>query len=232
MIDKNSPIGIFDSGLGGLTVFKAVRRLMPAENLIYFGDTARVPYGTKSREAVIAFSREIAAMLSARGVKLLIVACNTASSLALEEARKVSRVPVIGVIEPGPCHRKTARVDNDLADLVKQIFFIMNTHDCLVGRGKHRVESGEGNVLGIGPAVINSCPDLMHELRKLGLWRPALLEVKISTAFERLDGDLFPPFPGKNNKGDELVGITDFFQKLDAIHSRHLVIGDNSLEPG
>ena len=59
MFNKKSPIGIFDSGLGGLTVFKAVRRLMPSENLIYFGDTARVPYGTKSKEAVIAFSREI-----------------------------------------------------------------------------------------------------------------------------------------------------------------------------
>ena len=78
---KNSerPIGIFDSGLGGLTVFKSVRRLMPRENIIYFGDTARVPYGTKSKEAVIAFSKEITALLSDRGVKLIIVACNTAS---------------------------------------------------------------------------------------------------------------------------------------------------------
>jgi len=100
-MNKNSPIGIFDSGLGGLTVFKAVRRLMPSENIIYFGDTARVPYGTKSKNAVISFSKEIAALLSARGVKLLIVACNTASSLALEEVRKVSKAPVIGVIEPG-----------------------------------------------------------------------------------------------------------------------------------
>jgi len=101
IIGRNSPIGIFDSGLGGLTVFKAVRRLMPSENLLYFGDTARVPYGTKSKEAVIAFSKEIAALLSARGVKLLIVACNTASSLALEAVRKASKAPVIGVIEPG-----------------------------------------------------------------------------------------------------------------------------------
>jgi glutamate racemase len=100
-MNRNSPIGIFDSGLGGLTVFKAVRRLLPSENIVYFGDTARVPYGAKSREAVIAFSTEIAEMLSARGVKLLIVACNTASSLALEAVRKASKAPVIGVIEPG-----------------------------------------------------------------------------------------------------------------------------------
>ncbi|MBI4803500.1 MAG: glutamate racemase [Elusimicrobia bacterium] len=99
--ERNRPIGIFDSGLGGLTVFKAVRRLLPGENIIYFGDTARVPYGTKSKEAVIAFSKEIAEFLSERGVKLLVIACNTASSLALEEVRGITRVPVIGVIEPG-----------------------------------------------------------------------------------------------------------------------------------
>ncbi len=101
MKNRERPIGIFDSGLGGLTVFKEVRSLMPGEDLIYFGDTARVPYGTKSKEAVIAFSKEIAGFLSARGVKLLVIACNTASSLALEEVRRITRVPVIGVIEPG-----------------------------------------------------------------------------------------------------------------------------------
>jgi len=112
MFNKNSPIGIFDSGLGGLTVFRAVRRLMPSENLIYFGDTARVPYGAKSKEAVVSFSKEIAALLSDRGVKLLIVACNTASSLALEEVRKVSSAPVIGVIEPGARAACAATVNN------------------------------------------------------------------------------------------------------------------------
>jgi len=94
-------IGIFDSGLGGLTVFKSVRRLLPGENIIYFGDTARVPYGTKSEEAVISFSKEIASYLLRKNIKLLIVACNTASSVALEEVRKISGVPVLGVIEPG-----------------------------------------------------------------------------------------------------------------------------------
>ena len=113
---KNSerPIGIFDSGLGGLTVFKAVRRLMPCENIIYFGDTARVPYGSKSKESVISFSKEITALLSARGVKLIIVACNTASSLALDEARKVSKVPVIGVIEPGARAAVAATANNSI----------------------------------------------------------------------------------------------------------------------
>ena len=101
MKDSERPIGIFDSGLGGLTVFKALRRLLPGENLIYFGDTARVPYGTKSAQAVISFSSEITRFLLAKRIKLLIVACNTASSLALEEIRKISPVPVMGVIKPG-----------------------------------------------------------------------------------------------------------------------------------
>lgn len=101
MKDFERPIGIFDSGLGGLTVFKELRALLPGEDLIYFGDTARVPYGTKSAEAVLAFSKEITSFLLGKKIKFLIVACNTASSLALEEIRKLSPVPVLGVIKPG-----------------------------------------------------------------------------------------------------------------------------------
>lgn len=101
MKEAGKPVGIFDSGLGGLTVFKELRSMLPGENLIYFGDTARVPYGTKSAEAVIAFSKEITTFLLGRRIKLLVVACNTASSLALEEVRRISPVPVLGVIVPG-----------------------------------------------------------------------------------------------------------------------------------
>ncbi|HCC47297.1 MAG TPA: glutamate racemase [Elusimicrobia bacterium] len=99
--DSERPVGIFDSGLGGLTVYKELRGMLPGENLVYFGDTARVPYGTKSAEAVIAFSKEITSFLLEKKIKLLIVACNTASSLALEAVRKISPVPVMGVILPG-----------------------------------------------------------------------------------------------------------------------------------
>jgi len=101
MKDSERPIGIFDSGLGGLTVFKELRALLPGEDLIYFGDTARVPYGTKSAGAVLAFSKEITTFLLGKKIKFLIVACNTASSLALDEIRKISPVPVMGVIVPG-----------------------------------------------------------------------------------------------------------------------------------
>ncbi len=102
MEKRERPIGVFDSGLGGLTVLAAMRRAMPREDFVYFGDTARVPYGTKSPEAVRQFSREITAWLVARGIKTLVVACNTASSVALDAVRSAARgVPVTGVIEPG-----------------------------------------------------------------------------------------------------------------------------------
>lgn len=98
---NNSPIGIFDSGLGGLTVFKEIRKILPFEDLIYFGDTARVPYGNKSKETIIKYSLEILEFLTGKGIKIAIVACNTSSSLALDCLRKKSVIPVFGVIEPG-----------------------------------------------------------------------------------------------------------------------------------
>ncbi|HEX4049055.1 MAG TPA: glutamate racemase [Elusimicrobiota bacterium] len=100
-ITAASPIGVFDSGLGGLTVFKALARRMPEESLVYFGDTAHVPYGSKSPEAIARFSSEIARFLAGRGIKLLVVACNTSSAWALPAIRRAAKVPVIGVIEPG-----------------------------------------------------------------------------------------------------------------------------------
>ena len=95
------PIGVFDSGIGGLTVVRELMHQLPHESLIYFGDTARVPYGNKSPETVRRFSREILDFLLGRDVKLVVVACNTASSHALEELQRVSPVAVEGVIEPG-----------------------------------------------------------------------------------------------------------------------------------
>lgn len=95
------PIGVFDSGVGGLTVVKEVQELLPKEKIIYFGDTARVPYGTKSKETVTRFSVESIEFLMKHDVKLVLVACNTVSSLSLDFLKKCFRVPVIGVIEPG-----------------------------------------------------------------------------------------------------------------------------------
>ena len=95
------PIGIFDSGVGGLTVYKAIRAAFPSEDLIYFGDTARVPYGPKSHHTVIEYSVQNARFLLQKGIKALVVACNTASAVALPALRKLAEIPVIGVIEPG-----------------------------------------------------------------------------------------------------------------------------------
>lgn len=94
-------IGVFDSGVGGLTVLKEILRLLPDEQLLYLGDTARVPYGTKSPATVRRYALEAAAFLSRRQVKMLVVACNTASSVALTALEERFNVPVIGVIEPG-----------------------------------------------------------------------------------------------------------------------------------
>lgn len=95
------PIGVFDSGMGGLTVLRALLRRLPDEDFIYFGDTARVPYGTKGARTVRAFARQDAAFLHAQGVKMIVVACNTASAFALDELQQEFPVPVLGVIEPG-----------------------------------------------------------------------------------------------------------------------------------
>src|SRR5437867_3775231 len=94
------PIGVFDSGLGGLTATRQLFRELPAESVAYFGDTARLPYGSKSAETVTRFSLEIASFLVRQNIKCLLVACNTASSYALEELQQRLQIPVVGVIEP------------------------------------------------------------------------------------------------------------------------------------
>ena len=94
-------IGIFDSGLGGLTILKTLTRVLPKEKYIYFGDTANTPYGSKSKGTVTRFSLDIARFLEGQKVKLIVVACNTASALALADLQKQISVPVIGVIKPG-----------------------------------------------------------------------------------------------------------------------------------
>lgn len=101
MPNTNLPIGIFDSGVGGLTVYRALHERLPGERFIYLGDTARVPYGTKSLATVERYAVENAQFLASRGIKMLVVACNTASALALPAIRAALEVEVIGVIEPG-----------------------------------------------------------------------------------------------------------------------------------
>ncbi len=101
MSGSSAPVGVFDSGIGGLTVVREIERQLPHERIIYFGDTARVPYGPKSPETVQRYSREISDWLVGEGVKVIVVACNTATAHALPLLRGYLTVPVIGVVEPG-----------------------------------------------------------------------------------------------------------------------------------
>lgn len=101
MTRSDDPIGIFDSGLGGLTVMKQIIHTLPKEDIVYFGDTARLPYGEKSQETIIRFSSENSRFLLDKNVKAIVVACSTASSLALDHLRKEFSIPIIGTIHPG-----------------------------------------------------------------------------------------------------------------------------------
>lgn len=102
MSQKNErPVGVFDSGVGGLTVAREIMRNLPDEQIVYFGDTARVPYGGKSKETILRYSRQIVRFLQTQDVKAIVVACNTASAFALEEIRHEWDIPMIGVVKPG-----------------------------------------------------------------------------------------------------------------------------------
>ncbi len=100
-IDRDAPIGVFDSGIGGLTVAREIMRNLPSEKVVYFGDTARVPYGNKSKETVLRYSRQIIRFLQEQKVKAIVIACNTASAFALDAVRHELEIPVLGVIEAG-----------------------------------------------------------------------------------------------------------------------------------
>ncbi len=141
------PIGIFDSGVGGLTVFKEISRLLPDEDILYFGDTARLPYGTKSRETIIRYSIECAEFLIGEGAKVVIVACNTASSVGLDVLRKVFKVPVVGVIEAGV--REVLRVTRN-----KKIGLIGTRATIKSGAYKKSIARMEKNIT----VISRSCP--------------------------------------------------------------------------
>ena len=98
---NTAPVGVFDSGVGGLTVAREISRQLPNENIVYFGDTARVPYGSKSKNNIIRFSRQIIRFLQTKEVKAIVIACNTASALALDAVRDEFDIPIMGVVIPG-----------------------------------------------------------------------------------------------------------------------------------
>ncbi len=154
----NSPIGVFDSGVGGLTVAREIMRQLPNERIVYFGDTARVPYGNKSKETVTRYSRQIVRFLETQQVKAIVVACNTASAYALEELEKESDIPMIGVVKPGAKAALSATVN-------KKIGVVATEATISSGIYSRYIEEHDSSVSVIGKA----CP-LFVPLVEEGLW--------------------------------------------------------------
>ena len=96
----NRPIGMFDSGVGGLTVYKEIKKIFPGETIIYLGDTKRFPYGSKTKENIVEISKKCIDFLISQNVKLIIIACGTATSVALDILKKSYNIPIIGIIKP------------------------------------------------------------------------------------------------------------------------------------
>lgn len=160
------PIGVFDSGLGGLTVVRHLTRLLPGEDIVYFGDTARVPYGSKSPEAVTRFSRENCDFLLSHDVKMIIVACNTSSALALNALRAEYHIPIHDVIAPSA--RRAAALTR------KNLIGVIGTH-ATIRSGAYGRELG---VLKEGVRVVSrACPLFVPLAEEGWLDRPATVEI-------------------------------------------------------
>ncbi|MDE6749073.1 MAG: glutamate racemase [Lachnospiraceae bacterium] len=154
----NAPIGVFDSGVGGLTVAREIMRQLPNERIVYFGDTARVPYGSKSPETVTRFSRQIVRFLQTQEVKAIVVACNTASACALEELEKEVELPMIDVVKPG-AHAAIESTRNGKVGVIAT--------EATIGSGIYNryIKENDNSVSVVGKA----CP-LFVPLVEEGLW--------------------------------------------------------------
>ena len=113
-MDSAKPIGVFDSGVGGLTVVDEIMQQLPGERIIYFGDTARVPYGNKSKKSILKYSKQIVNFLMTKNVKAIVIACNTASAFALDEIASQVTIPIIGVVKPGARTAATVTKNNNI----------------------------------------------------------------------------------------------------------------------
>lgn len=175
----NSPIGVFDSGVGGLTVAREIMRQLPNERIVYFGDTARVPYGSKSKETVMKYSRQIVNFLMTQKVKAIVVACNTASAYALDELEHEVDIPIIGVVRPGARAAIAATRNGKIGVIATEATInsgIYNTY----------IEKNDSNVKIIGKA----CP-LFVPLVEEGLWEdPVTDEIARRYLTELIDRDI------------------------------------------
>lgn len=156
------PIGIFDSGVGGLSVLKELLKILPDENYLYFGDTARVPYGEKSKEELLQFSREILDWFKSQNVKMVLMACNTSSALTLNEVKKDYNFPILGLIEP------TAEYISQLG--VKKIGLMATTATVKSGSYPKAIKSHGIEILDI------ACPGLVEIVEKADISAPEAKE--------------------------------------------------------
>ena len=179
LLRKDAPIGVFDSGVGGLTVAREIMRQIPNEKIIYFGDTARVPYGSKSKETITRFSGQIVRFLRTFQVKTIVVACNTASAYALDGLEGDSDIPMIGVLKPG------AKV---AADATRNGRIGVIATEATIGSGMYHkyIEELNKDVVIYGKA----CP-LFVPLIEEGLWEdPVTDEIAIRYLTELIDIDI------------------------------------------
>ncbi len=176
--DKRKPIGIFDSGVGGLTVLKEIERVLPQESIIYFGDTARVPYGNKSQKTIIRFSIENVLFLLKKKVKFVVVACNTSSSLALDYLKKVFSIPIVGVIEPA--------IEKALSVSKKKKIGIIGTRSTIESRVYERLIFKKDNKVRI---YSKSCP-LFVPLVEEGLTKGKLVDEVVKMYLKELKGKI------------------------------------------
>ena len=175
----NAPIGVFDSGVGGLTVAREIMRQLPNERIVYFGDTARVPYGSKSKETVTRFSRQIVRFLQMQDVKAIVVACNTASAYALDELEQEVDIPIIGVVKPGAKTAIEATHNGKIGVIATQ---------ATIGSGiyKRYIEENDTSVR----VVEKACP-LFVPLVEEGLWEdPVTDEIARRYLSELIDIDI------------------------------------------
>jgi len=197
---RGHAIGVFDSGVGGLTVLRALRERLPGESFVYLGDTARLPYGTKSRETVVRYSLQCAARLVERDIKALVVACNTASAVALEALReRFAPLPVIGVVEPGARAAVAATRSGSIA--------VIATEGTVQGGAYQRAISQLRFEVRI---VARACP-LFVALAEEGWTEGAIVE---SIAHRYLD-DIF--LPGAGRPDTLVLGCTHFPVLKDAL---------------
>ncbi|MCH5248932.1 MAG: glutamate racemase [Lachnospiraceae bacterium] len=175
----NAPIGVFDSGVGGLTVAREIMRQLPNERIVYFGDTARVPYGSKSRDTITRFSRQIVRFLQMQEVKAIVVACNTASAYALDELEHEVDIPIIGVVKPGARTAIEATHNGKIGVIATE---------ATIGSGiyKRYIEENDTSV----SVIEKACP-LFVPLVEEGLWEdPVTDEIARRYLTELIDIDI------------------------------------------